>query len=93
MPNEGKLDLTTLPGWLLGPLLAGSLIALSGGYWDDAWLTERGRDDFDLLSRRGTSVSALAAVALYGVIIGLGAWLIVLVRRTERNRASISYSV
>jgi hypothetical protein len=31
---------------LLAPLLAGALLALAGGYWDDAWHTERGRDEF-----------------------------------------------
>lgn len=27
-------------------MFAGALSALAGGYWDDAWPTERGRDDF-----------------------------------------------
>lgn len=35
-----------LPGWLVAVIFAGSASALAGGYWDDAWHTERGRDSF-----------------------------------------------
>ena len=42
--NESKND--TVPPWLVMSVLAGAAVALLGGYWDDAWHTERGRDDF-----------------------------------------------
>ena len=35
-----------IPAWLLAPLLLGSVSALAGGYWDDAFHTEHGRDEF-----------------------------------------------
>ena len=36
----------SIPAWLLAPLLIGSVSALAGGYWDDAFHTEHGRDEF-----------------------------------------------
>lgn len=36
----------SIPVWLLAPLLVGAVSALAGGYWDDAFHTEHGRDDF-----------------------------------------------
>lgn len=35
-----------MPSWLLFSALSGAVAALAGGYWDDAWHTERGRDSF-----------------------------------------------
>ena len=32
--------------WLFPAFLVGAAAALAGGYWDDAWHTERGRDSF-----------------------------------------------
>ena len=39
-------DRIAVPGWLVVPIFLGSASALAGGYWDDAWHTERGRDSF-----------------------------------------------
>ena len=35
-----------MPTWLILVAFAGSVSALFGGYWDDGWHTERGRDSF-----------------------------------------------
>jgi hypothetical protein len=35
-----------MPIWLVATAFVGALAALFGGYWDDAWHTERGRDSF-----------------------------------------------
>ena len=34
------------PLWIVAVAFAGAVSALAGGYWDDAWHTERGRDTF-----------------------------------------------
>ncbi len=34
------------PGWLGLPATAAGVVALFGAYWDDAWHTDTGRDDF-----------------------------------------------
>lgn len=36
----------SMPIWLVAVAFLGALAALFGGYWDDAWHTERGRDSF-----------------------------------------------
>jgi hypothetical protein len=66
-----------LPAWLLAPLLVGSVLALGGGYWDDAWHTERGRDSFFIAPHIGI----YSGIALAGG--ALTAWLLLSVR----NRA------
>lgn len=57
-----------LPGWLLAPLLVGSALALGGGYWDDAWHTDRGRDSFLIAPH----IAIYSGVALAGG--ALAAW-------------------
>lgn len=32
--------------WVVAVAFSGAMSALAGGYWDDAWHTERGRDEF-----------------------------------------------
>ena len=55
--------------------LAGSASALIGGYWDDAWHTERGRDSFFIAPH----VAIYAGVGLAG--LALSAWLLVSARQ------------
>jgi hypothetical protein len=73
------------PGWLLAPFVAGSLLALAGGYWDDAWHTERGRDDFFIAPH----------LAIYGgvMLIGgaLGLWLVLAARRLGGPAAALRH--
>lgn len=63
-----------IPAWLLGPLLAAATAALAGGYWDDAWHTERGRDSFFIAPH----------IAIYGGISLAGAalscWVLLAIR-------------
>ena len=47
---------------------AGALSALAGGYWDDAWHTERGRDDFFIAPH----IAIYAGIAVAGA--ALTAW-------------------
>jgi hypothetical protein len=63
-----------LPLALLVPILLGAVLALAGGYWDDAWHTERGRDQF--LS--APHLAIYGGVSLAGGALGL--WLAVVIR-------------
>lgn len=61
----------SLSGWVAAPILVGSLLALAGGYWDDAWHTERGRDAFLIaphVAVYGGVAMAGAALASWGAL-------------------------
>ena len=64
-----------LPSPLVLVALAGTLVALLGGYLDDAWHTERGRDDFFIAPH----IAIYAGVAAAGG--ALAAWVLIAVRR------------
>lgn len=64
-----------LPPALLAPLLIGSLVALSGGHWDDAWHTERGRDEFLIAPH----IAIYGGIALAGAALTL--WVLLAARR------------
>ena len=74
----------SIPGWLLAPLLLGSVSALAGGYWDDAFHTEHGRDEF----------LAAPHLAIYGGVTlaggALALW-IALAARTGGIRSVVGY--
>ena len=73
-----------IPGVLLAPLLVGSISALAGGYWDDAFHTEHGRDEF----------LAAPHLAIYGGVALAGgalAFRIALAARTGGMRAVVGY--
>jgi hypothetical protein len=53
----------------------GAAAALIGGYWDDAWHTERGRDDFFI----GPHIAIYAGIALAGASLTL--WALLVARR------------
>ena len=65
-----------MPRWLLGIAVAGAMLALAGGYWDDAWHTERGRDDFLIAPH----------IAIYGGIMLVGGALAVAILQSARRR-------
>ena len=46
MPANGPEHTLRAPLPLLAVAFLGAMSALAGGYWDDAWHTERGRDSF-----------------------------------------------
>ena len=54
---------------------AGAASALIGGYWDDAWHTERGRDDFFIAPH----IAIYAGIALAGASLTL--WALLVARR------------
>lgn len=56
-----------LPAWLVAPLLLGATMALAGGYWDDAWHTERGRDSFFIAPH----IAIYSGIAVAGGSLGL----------------------
>jgi hypothetical protein len=61
---------TALPDRLAAPAFVGGLVALAGTYWDDAWHTDRGRDDFFIaphLTLYGGVLVAAVAVGLWFV--------------------------
>ena len=64
-----------MPPWLVLLAFAGAVGALFGGYWDDSWHTERGRDSFFILPH----VFIYAGVAIIGA--GLGCWVLAQARR------------
>lgn len=56
-------------------MFAGAISALAGGYWDDAWHTERGRDEFFIAPH----IAIFAGIALAGAAASL--WALLAVRR------------
>lgn len=53
---------------------SGAMCALAGGYWDDAWHTERGRDDFFIAPH----IAIYAGIAVAGA--ALAAWALLTAR-------------
>ena len=64
-----------MPLWLVAAAAAGAIAALFGGYWDDAWHTERGRDSFFILPH----------ILIYGGVAAIGSALAVWVAETARR--------
>ena len=64
-----------MPSWLILVAFAGSVSALFGGYWDDGWHTERGRDSFFVLPH----------IFIYVGVAGIGAALSLWVGDTARR--------
>lgn len=64
-----------MPLWLVVAALCGGVAALLGGYWDDAWHTERGRDSFFILPH----------VFIYAGVAFIGSALTVWVAETARR--------
>lgn len=62
----------TVPPWVVAIAFAGAMSALAGGYWDDAWHTERGRDDFFIAPH----IAIYAGIATSGAALTLWALLI-----------------
>jgi hypothetical protein len=60
---------------LLALAFAGALAALAGGYWDDAWHTERGRDTFFIAPH----IAIYAGIATAGAALAL--WALLAARR------------
>lgn len=57
---------TEAPPWVVGIAFVGAVAALTGGYWDDAWHTDRGRDSFFVAPH----------IAIYAGIAGAGGALV-----------------
>ena len=64
-----------MPVWLVAAAFGGGAAALLGGYWDDAWHTERGRDSFFIPPH----VFIYAGVAFIG--LALTSWVAATARR------------
>lgn len=64
-----------MPIWLVFAALVGAVSALAGGYWDDAWHTERGRDAFFIAPH----------IAIYGGVALVGGALALWVLRVARG--------
>jgi hypothetical protein len=61
-----------VPLWVVAVAFAGAMSALAGGYWDDAWHTERGRDDFFIAPH----IAIYAGIATAGAALTLWALLV-----------------
>ena len=64
-----------MPLLVIGLSFLGALSALAGGYWDDAWHTERGRDEFLIAPH----IAIYAGIALAGG--ALATWALLRARR------------
>ena len=64
-----------MPAWLVTIAFLGAAAALAGGFWDDSWHTERGRDDFFIAPH----IAIYAGVSAVGAAIGL--WVLLEARR------------
>ena len=62
MAADAERPAPRAPLWLVGAAFGGGAAALLGGYWDDAWHTERGRDSLFILPH----VFIYSGVALIG---------------------------
>lgn len=62
-PASDERPVPPMPLWVLALAFAGAMSALAGGYWDDAWHTERGRDEFFIAPH----------IAIYAGVAGAGA--------------------
>ena len=74
MPIHGSPPLRA-PLALLVLAFAGAMSALVGGYWDDAWHTERGRDEFFIAPH----IAIYAGIAMAGA--ALSGWALLAARR------------
>ena len=66
-----KYDAIRIPGSVLLVAFMGAMAALAGAYWDDAWHTDRGRDEFFIAPH----IAIYAGVASAGGALALGALL------------------
>ena len=66
--------------------LAGAISALAGGYWDDGWHTERGRDEFFIAPH----IAIYAGVAAIG---GAVSWWLLSILRQEGTRGVLKQSI
>ena len=64
-----------IPTWIIAVVFAGAVSALAGGYWDDAWHTERGRDEFLIAPH----IAIYAGIAVAGG--ALSVWALLVARR------------
>ena len=73
------------PLWVIAVAFAAAVVALAGGYWDDAWHTERGRDTFFVPPH----------IAIYsGITVAGGAltlWAVLAVRAGGSIRSVLSH--
>ena len=65
-----------MPPTVVATALSGATLALAGGYWDDAWHTERGRDEFLIAPH----------IAIYGGVMLVGVALAFAVLLSARER-------
>ncbi len=76
----GRGSTMRTPRWLVTIALAGATAALAGGFWDDSWHTERGRDTFFVPPH----IAIYAGLTAVGA--GLSLWVLQIARR-EGTRA------
>ncbi|MBA2764817.1 MAG: hypothetical protein H0U42_09075 [Thermoleophilaceae bacterium] len=63
--NEPRSE--AMPRWLIAVAFLGAASALLGGFWDDSWHTERGRDSFFIAPH----IAIYAGVSSVGAALGL----------------------
>lgn len=68
----GPEAMRSFPLTLFALVLAGGAVALAGGYWDDAWHTERGRDSFFIAPHIALYSGVTVAGAAFAVWLAQG---------------------
>ena len=66
--------------------LAGAISALAGGYWDDGWHTERGRDEFFIAPH----IAIYAGVAAIGAAVS---WWLLTILRQQGTRGLLQHPI
>ena len=70
-PSPSSETRSDAPIGIVAVAFLGAMSALAGGYWDDAWHTERGRDDFFIAPH----IAIYAGIATAGAALSLWALL------------------
>ena len=77
--DDNQTQPLSMPPALVALVFAGAAAALAGGYWDDAWHTERGRDEFFIAPH----IAIYAGIAVAGARSSL--WALLVARRAGRS--------
>ena len=85
MSDEAPGAVRGAPLGVVAVAFAAAVVALAGGYWDDAWHTERGRDEFFIAPH----IAIYAGIAVAGGALTL--WAALAIRADGRLRAVVAH--
>ena len=85
MSDKGTPAVREVPFGVVAVAFAAAIVALAGGYWDDAWHTDRGRDEFFIPPH----IAIYAGIATAGGALTL--WAALAVRAGGSVRSVLSH--